>query len=158
MGPFELWDALGVDETVKRMEHEGRHIPHSISRMLATGARSFYRAADQDGTPHNEHFSLLSNEYEPIEKRPGVLALSDIKRARGVVKKNAGASLIDLGSGVLCLEFHSKMNSLGEDAGSMIHAGIKETNRTFAAMGIDNEGPDISEGADLNLDVQGDQQ
>jgi 3-hydroxyacyl-CoA dehydrogenase len=55
--------------------------------------------------------------------------LSDLKRARGVVKRNAGASLIDVGDGVLCLEFHSKMNSLGEDAISMIHAGIGETER-----------------------------
>ena len=54
-----------------------------------------------------------------------------MKRARGVVKKNAGASLIDLGDGVLCLEFHSKMNSLGEDQIIMIHAGIDETSKNF---------------------------
>ena len=77
--------------------------------------------------------------------------LSDLKRARGVVKKNPGASLIDLGDGVLCLEFHSKMNSLGEDAISMIHAGIDETERNFEAMIVANQGENFSVGANLLL-------
>lgn len=151
MGPFELWDALGVEATVERMRSEGRRIPHNVEQMLGSGATSFYRPTDHDGQPQTEYFSLLHTRYEPLEPRPGVLVLSDTKRARGVVQRNPGASLIDVGDGVLCLEFHSKMNSLGDDAIAMIHAGLDETARNFAAMIVANEGQDFSVGANLML-------
>jgi 3-hydroxyacyl-CoA dehydrogenase len=75
--------------------------------------------------------------------------LNDLKRARGVVRQNAGASLVDLGDGVLCLEFHSKLNVLGEDAGEMIRAALEETGRGFGALVIANQGEHFSAGADL---------
>ena len=119
LGPFELWDALGVPETVARMRQENRAIPANVEKMLATGAKSFYEAPDHDRRPHHEYFDLQAGSYQWLEDRPGITVLKDVKRAHGVVKKNAGASLIDLGDGVLCLEFHSKMNSLGDDQISM---------------------------------------
>jgi 3-hydroxyacyl-CoA dehydrogenase len=146
LGPFELWDALGVEETARRIEQEGRTLPESIVRMLEAGAKSFYR----DGQPgQTQYFDLLKNNYAPLDPPPGVLQLAPVKRARGVVKKNAGASLIDLGDGVLCLEFHSKMNSLGEDSFALINAAIEETRKNFAAMVIANEGENFSVGANL---------
>lgn len=151
LGPFELWDALGVEETVRRMEREQRPIPSSVERMLASGARSFYRPADSNGRPRTEYFGLVAGKYEQLEDRPGVLVLADLKRARGVVKKNAGASLVDVGDGVLCLEFHSKMNAIGEDIVSMIQAGIDETTRNYQAMIIANQGENFSVGANLML-------
>ena len=151
LGPFELWDALGVEETVRRIEQEGRAIPPSVTAMLSSGAKSFYRPADRDGRPRTEHFDLPAQSYRLLEERPGVLVLSDIKRARGVVKTNPGASLIDLGDGVLCLEFHSKMNILGEDQVGMIRAGIEETERNYQAMVIANQGENFSAGANLTL-------
>jgi len=119
--------------------------------MLSSGAKSFYRPADRDGVPHPEYFDLCGASYGEIEERPGVLTLADIRRARGVVKKNAGASLVDIGDGVLCLEFHSKMNSIGGDQVAMIHACIEETTRNFQAMVIANEGENFSVGANLML-------
>ncbi len=151
LGPFELWDALGVEETANRMEQEGRDLPECVAAMLASGAKSFYRAADRGGRSRTEYFDLPSTAYRALEERPGVLVLSDLKRARGVVKKNPGASLIDLGDGVLCLEFHSKMNTLGEDQVGMICSGIEETERNFEAMVIANEGENFSAGANLML-------
>jgi 3-hydroxyacyl-CoA dehydrogenase len=74
-----------------------------------------------------------------------------VKRARGTLKQNAGASLVDLGDGVLCVEFHSKMNTLGEDAVSMVYAGIEEVNRNFQAMVIANDGENFSAGANLMM-------
>lgn len=151
LGPFELWDALGFEPTARRMEKEGRHLPLSVEAMLMDGAKSFYRPADAGGRPCTEHFDLQSQEYEEIEQRPGLIVLGEVKRAGGLVKQNAGASLIDLGDGVLCLEFHSKMNALGEDATRMIHAGIDETARNFEAMVIANQGDNFSAGANLML-------
>jgi 3-hydroxyacyl-CoA dehydrogenase len=151
LGPFELWDALGFRDTCQRMQNEGRTLAPSIVRMLESGAESFYRAADSDRQPHTEYFDLMAGGYRQLENRPGILVLSDVKRARGVVEKNAGASLVDVGDGVLCLEFHSKMNTLGQDAISMIHAGLDQTARNFEAMIIANEGENFSVGANLML-------
>jgi len=149
LGPFELWDALGVEQTVARMRSEGSVVPERVERMLSSGAQSFYAAADRDGQPGTRYFDIQSGAWEQLESRPGVLVLRDLKRARGVVKKNAGASLVDLGDGVLCLEFHSKMNALGEDAGQMLRAALEETGRGFDALVIANQGDHFSAGANL---------
>jgi 3-hydroxyacyl-CoA dehydrogenase len=145
LGPFELWDALGVEETVARMQKEQRHIPDNVEKMLSAGAKSFYRASDR------EYFDLLANSYKRLEDRPGITVLKDIQQAHGVIKKNGGASLIDIGDGVLCLEFHSKMNSLGDDQISLIRAGIEETSKNFEAMIVANQGENFSVGANLML-------
>ena len=151
LGPFELWDALGFVETCRRMKAEGRILAPSVVAMLSSGAMSFYRSADVDRVPHTQYFDLVAGQYEWLQPQPGVTALADLKRARGVVEKNAGASLIDVGDGVLCLEFHSKMNSLGQDAVAMLHAGIDQTARNFEAMIIANQGGNFSVGANLML-------
>jgi 3-hydroxyacyl-CoA dehydrogenase len=149
LGPFELWDSLGVEQTMQRMRSEGCAVPERVERMLASGARTFYEAADREGQPGTRYFDIQRGAWQTLEPRPGVLVLNDLKRARGVVRQNAGASLVDLGDGVLCLEFHSKLNVLGEDAGEMIRAALEETGRGFGALVIANQGEHFSAGADL---------
>jgi 3-hydroxyacyl-CoA dehydrogenase len=152
LGPFELWDALGFEPAARRIESEGRALPGNIERMLSAGATGFYRAADAEGQPRTQYFDFAGSEaYVPIKPRPGVIALADLKRARGVVKKNPGASLIDLGDGVLCCEFHSKMNTLGEDVFLMLQAGLTELETNFDAMVIGNQGENFCVGANLML-------
>jgi 3-hydroxyacyl-CoA dehydrogenase len=151
LGPFELWDALGFEGTARRIESEQRALPENVQRMLSTGAQSFYRPADRDGCPRTECFDLAGTGYQTLEERPGILVLGDVRRARGVIKKNAGASLVDIGDGVVCLEFHSKMNSIGGDQVAMIHAAIDEATHNFEAMIIANEGENFSVGANLML-------
>jgi 3-hydroxyacyl-CoA dehydrogenase len=152
LGPFELWDALGFLDTVQRIENQGRAVPANVERMCAAGATSFYQSADVAGTPHTKYFDLLEGaRYCELEAQPGVTWIREIKRARGTLRKNPGASLVDLGDGVLCVEFHSKMNSLGEDNINMIHEGIRETGRNFAALVIGNQGENFSVGANLML-------
>jgi 3-hydroxyacyl-CoA dehydrogenase len=149
LGPFELWDALGVPETVERMRREACAIPENVERMLASGARSFYEAADRQGEPGTRYFDLNAGGYADLEPRPGVMVLAGIKRARGVVKNNPGASLLDLGDGVLCLEFHSKMNALGEDVVRMVTDALDEVERGFEALVVANDGENFSAGANL---------
>jgi len=151
LGPFELWDAVGFEETAKRIEREGRELPHAVVTMLRNNARSFYRNADTPGAPRTEYFDLARQWYEEIESRPGITVLADRKRTGAVIRKNAGASLVDLGDGVVCVEFHSKMNTLGEDAFSMMYAGLEESARNGQAMVIANQGQDFSVGANLML-------
>lgn len=151
LGPFELWDALGVPETVTRMRSEGCAIPENVERMLMSGATKFYEHSDRDGEPGTRYFDLNAGSYRTLAKRPGVMVLSDIKRARNVVKTNAGASLIDLGDGVLCLEFHSKMNALGEDMVQMVTSALEEVDRGFQALVVANDGENFSVGANLMM-------
>jgi 3-hydroxyacyl-CoA dehydrogenase len=151
LGPFELWDAIGFLEVVSRLEMERRALPSNIKDTLARGIIALYRPPEPRGRPTTEYFDFRSKSYQPIDPRPGILTLRDRKRTNGVVFENAGASLVDVGDGVLCVEFHSKLNTLGEDNVAMIHAGLEETNRNFDAMIIANEGEAFSAGANLML-------
>jgi 3-hydroxyacyl-CoA dehydrogenase len=151
LGPFELWDAIGFLEVVTRLEMERRPLPPNIKDALARGTIALYRPPEPRSRPAAEYFDFRSKGYQPIERRPGILTLKDRKRTQGVVFENTGASLVDVGDGVLCVEFHSKLNTLGEDNVAMIHAGLEETNRNFDAMIIANEGEAFSAGANLML-------
>jgi 3-hydroxyacyl-CoA dehydrogenase len=151
LGPFETWDALGFRETAERIKKDGCALPGNIERMLAADAKSFYEIADRGGEPGARYFDLGAAGYRDLEPRPGVVVLKDLKRARGVVKRNSGASLVDLGDGVRCLEFHSKMNTLGEDSIQMVHAAIEEMGRGCEALVVGNQGEHFSAGANLML-------
>lgn len=147
IGVFETWDAIGVAESVERMKKEGQPIPANIEKMLASGATSFYK------NEKGEHFfyDLVGGGYKPAPQRPGVTILKDIKARTGVIKSNPGASLIDLGDGVACLEFHSKMNSIGGDTVQMLNFAIDEVERNFAGLVVGNQGGNFSAGANIMM-------
>ena len=149
LGPFELWDTLGFVDVITRLETEHRALPASVKKALSHGVFSIYKNADRQGQPLTTYFDFMTQGYQPIEPREGVIVLADLKRSQGVVRQNAGASLVDLGDGVLCVEFHSKMNALGEDNIAMMYAGLEETEKNFDAMVIANQGADFSVGANL---------
>ena len=149
LGPFELWDALGFDSVCRRIESEGRALPENVVRVREAGAKSLYRHADSG--PRTEYLDFGLTKFTVIEDRPGVLVLSDLKRARNEVKCNPGASLIDLGDGVFCVEFHSKMNTLGEDNFAMMQQGAEYAAQNGQALVIANQGPDFSVGANLMM-------
>ena len=151
LGPFQLWDALGFEATARRIEAEGRALPDNIHKMLWAQAKNFYRPADNAGQPGTEYFYLGTSNYAKLELRPGITVLADLKRARGVVESNPGGSLIDLGDGVICCEFHSKMNSVGGDVSRMLRAGLSRLEKDFDAMVIANQGVTFCAGADLMM-------
>jgi 3-hydroxyacyl-CoA dehydrogenase len=151
MGPFEFWDSLGVRETTARMRAEGFAVPEHVAQMLASGTERFYQVADRDREPGARYYDLTGGVYRELEPRPGILVLSDVKRARGVVQHNAAASLVDLGDGVLCLEFHSKMNSLGAETLDTLEGALGEAARNYAALVIGNQGQHFSAGANLAM-------
>ncbi len=129
LGPFELWDAVGVAATVERMKKEGHPIAANVEKLLAAGKTSWY-ADEPSAASGRAHFDLSQNEgaasYKPVIVPAGVWSVTVAKKAKpgAIVKKNAGCSLIDLGDGVGCLEFHSKMNSLGDDIVGMIASAL----------------------------------
>jgi len=152
LGPFELWDAAGVDATVARMKKEGRPIAANVEKLLASGKKSWY-ADEPKAASGRAYFDLASAAYKPVQVPPGVWSATVAKKSNGVVKKNSGASLIDLGDGVACIEFHSKMNSLGGDIISLITQTLKpgSTGDNFDAFVITNDATNFSVGANLML-------
>lgn len=147
IGVFESWDAVGMAESVERMRKEGQAIPANVEKMLSSGATAFYK--NEDGS--HSFYDLVNGEYKPMPDRPGVMILKTVKERTGVIKSNPGASLIDIGDGVACLEFHSKMNSIGGDTVSMMNFAIDEVGRNFNGLVVGNQGGNFSAGANIMM-------
>ena len=147
IGVFEAWDAIGVRESVDRMKEEGKAVPASVEKMLGSGAETFYKS--ENGQKF--YYDLVGGGYKAMPEQPGVLLLKAIKDRTGVIKSNPGASLIDLGDGVACLEFHSKMNSIGGDTVQMMNFSIDEVEKNFKGLVVGNQGGNFSAGANLML-------
>jgi 3-hydroxyacyl-CoA dehydrogenase len=152
MGPFELWDAAGLEATVARMKKEGMPVAANVEKLLARGQKSWYADDPKTGSGR-AYFDLTSTNYRPVDVPAGVWSVTVAKKSNGVVKKNAGASLVDLGDGVGCIEFHSKMNTLGTDIVSLITQTLKPggPGDAFDAFVITNDAPNFSVGANLML-------
>jgi 3-hydroxyacyl-CoA dehydrogenase len=154
MGPFELWDAAGVESTVARMKKEGKPVAANVEKLLASGKKSWYSENPKAGSGKS-YFDLASGEYKPVDVPAGVWSVEVVKKSNGVVKKNAGASLIDLGDGVGCIEFHSKMNSLGGDIIQLITQTLKPGSSgtslgdNFDSFVIYNDAQHFSVGANI---------
>jgi 3-hydroxyacyl-CoA dehydrogenase len=155
LGPFELWDAAGVEATVARMKKEGKPVAANAEKLLAAGQKSWY-ADDLKTASGRKYWQLATGTWQPVEVPAGVWSTTVAKKSNGVVKKNSGASLIDLGDGVACIEFHSKMNSLGSDIVSLITQTLKpngpgDAGDAFDAFVIANDATNFSVGANLML-------
>src|SRR5882762_2391601 len=152
LGPFELWDAAGVEATVARMKKEGKPVAANVEKLLASGQKSWH-VDDAKAASGRMFFDLPSSTYKPVQVPAGVWSVTVDKKSNGVVKKNSGASLVDLGDGVASIEFHSKMNSLGSDIVSLITQSLKPggPGQNFDAFIITNDAPNFSVGANLML-------
>ncbi len=152
MGPFELWDAAGVTKTVERMKKEGRPIAANVEKLLASGKTSWY-TDDASASGGRAYFDLATSSYKPVQLSEGVWSVEIAKKSNGVVKKNSGASLIDLGDGVGCIQFHSKMNAIGGDIIQLIQQSLKPggVGDAFDAFVITNDAQHFSVGANIML-------
>jgi 3-hydroxyacyl-CoA dehydrogenase len=152
LGPFELWDAAGVETTVERMKKEGKPVAANVEKLLAAGQKSWY-ADDAKTASGRKYWDIGAGKFEPMQVPAGVWSVTVAKKSNGVVKKNSGASLVDLGDGVACIEFHSKMNSLGADIIGLISQTLKPggPGDAFDAFVITNDATNFSVGANLML-------
>jgi 3-hydroxyacyl-CoA dehydrogenase len=152
LGPFELWDAAGVEPTVARMKKEGKPVPANVEKLLAAGHKGWY-IDDAKAVSGRKFFDLKTESWQPVQVPAGVWSVTVAKKSNGVVKKNPGASLVDLGDGVACIEFHSKMNSLGGDIVGLITQTLKPggPGDGFDAFVITNDATNFSVGANLML-------
>jgi 3-hydroxyacyl-CoA dehydrogenase len=147
LGPFEILDAIGVKDFAAQVQKEGRALPPVIEKVLASGRLGFYES--EKGT--TTVFDVSGGGVRKVEEPKGVIILKSLKDAGREVERNSGASLIDLGDGVLCCEFHGKMNAIGADLIAMLHKGLKRLETDFEAMVIANQAVNFSVGANLML-------
>ncbi|GAW93344.1 3-hydroxyacyl-CoA dehydrogenase/enoyl-CoA hydratase family protein [Calderihabitans maritimus] len=147
LGPFELWDALGVAKVVERLEQEGEKVPEVIRQLLDSGKHSFYTV--QNG--YRYYYDFKTGEYLEEERPVDVIYLPSLKAQNRLVRSNPGASLVDIGDGILCLEFHSRNNAIGADIVEMIRQAVEEVEKNYAGLVIGNHGRNFSVGANLLL-------
>ncbi|MCP3028236.1 3-hydroxyacyl-CoA dehydrogenase/enoyl-CoA hydratase family protein [Halobacillus sp. A5] len=145
LGPFEIWDAIGVRESVERMKEEGDTIPDWVVHMLEGGNESFYKQGN------GSVFFYDNESYEPQVFNPKSINIRRLKQTNEVIKKNTGASLIDLGDGVAGLEFHSQSNAIGLDIIQMINHAIEKVDDHFEGLVIGNQGKNFCVGANLGM-------
>ncbi len=152
LGPFELWDAVGVEATIARMKKEGKPVAGNADKLLAGGKKSWY-IDDVSASAGRAFFDISSHDYRPVQVPAGVWSVEVAKKSNGIVKQNSGASLVDLGDGVGCIEFHSKMNSLGADIIQLVTQALKPggPGDNFEAFVITNDAQNFSVGANLML-------
>ena len=154
LGPFEMVDAIGLTTFAEQVKRESRALPAIFEKALASGRKDFYESHRGETSV----FDLASGKMRKVEEPAGILILKSLKEAGRELERNSGASLLDLGDGVLCCEFHTKMNAIGADLIAMIHRGLKRLETDFEAMVIANQATNFSVGANLMLVLVGAQE
>lgn len=144
-GPFETWDVIGVQKSVEKMKEEGYEIPAFVQSLLDSGNESFYKEENGD------LYFFNGTSYEPVPVNEKAIDLKRYKKKHGVLKSNSGASLIDLGDGILLLEFHSRSNAIGLDIMQMINYSIDEVEKNYKGLVIGNQAKNFCVGANLGM-------
>ena len=145
LGPFEIWDAIGVEKSVAKMEEEGVSVPVWVKEMIENGQTSFYKEGG------NGTLFYTNGDYKEAAVNEKAINLKQLKKQKGVIKKNSGASLIDIGDGVALLEFHSPNNAIGFDIIQMINYAIDEVEKNYKGLVIGNQGKNFCVGANLAM-------
>lgn len=149
-GPFEIWDMLGIELIYSRMKEYGFPPAEWVDTMLGAGINSFYHYENGIKTGV---YNPLTGIYKQIERPASMIFLKEKKASSKIIRKNVGASLIDIGDGVACVEFHTKMNTLDVDIFSILEEGLNRVDVDFEGLVIGNEAENFSAGANLFLVV-----
>jgi len=145
LGPFETWDAVGLKESVARMEKEGEKIPENVAQMLRSGRERFYEK--RNGRSY--YYNFARTDSMEVEENPRIIILPSLKERNRVIMSNPGASLIDMGDGVACLEFHSANNAIDPNVIQMMSDSVAEVEENFEGLVIGNQGNNFCVGADI---------
>ncbi len=146
LGPFESWDVFGVEETMKAMQAAGLKTATWVSKMLEKGNKTFYRI----NKSKKEYFDIASGNYKAVPGTESFILLDNIREQKPVWK-NSGTTLHDIGDGILNLEFHTKMNSIGSEVLQGINTAIEIAEKDFRGLVISNEGQNFSAGANVGM-------
>ncbi len=154
-GPFEIWDMLGVKETVKRMKAEGYPAAKWVDEMLKNGVETFYQ---YKGDNKVGAYDVSKKKYVKFKASEGFVFLKDLRGTKKEISKNAGASLYDIGDGVALVEFHTKMNALDDDIFAVASEALDRLENEFDGLVIGSEADNFSAGANLFMVVVAAQQ
>ena len=154
IGPFEVWDAYGVAEGVAKMEELGFDIAPWVGDMLAAGRESFYAVEDGIDT----YWDIPSKSSKPVPKSDREVTVEFLKRGDNVIDKNFGATLVDMGDGIACLEFHTKMNSIDQDIITMLNKSLDIVEKDFKGLVVGNDSDNFSVGANIMMIMMAAQQ
>ncbi|WP_209808915.1 3-hydroxyacyl-CoA dehydrogenase/enoyl-CoA hydratase family protein [Ammoniphilus resinae] len=144
LGPFEMWDSIGVEQSVAKMKEEGERIPKLVSLLLESGKTSFYE------DKQNVYFSI-SGKYLPAQQTGERINLQKLKSDQKVIKSNSGATLLDLGDDVACVELHSPHDAIGPDIIRMMNLALDEVSRNYQGLVIASESRNFCVGANLMM-------
>lgn len=145
LGPFETWDAIGLKHSVERMETEGSTVPEWVKEWIDAGHDSFYERKE------GRTFAILKQGLGEVESKVENISLAALKQQNKVIRSNSGASLIDIGNDVACLEFNSPNNAIGADILTMIQQSVDEVRVNYRGLVVANEGKNFCVGANLML-------
>jgi 3-hydroxyacyl-CoA dehydrogenase len=153
LGPFEVWDALGVRETLDKIKAEPKRLPGQtgevaswVHDMLAAGCESFYTV--ENGVRH--YYDIATKSYKPIPGAEDLIVLDHIRENK-TIWKNSGVSIIDLGDGIINCEFHTKMNTIGGDVIQGINKAVDLAEKEYRGLVISNDGKNFSAGANIGM-------
>ena len=145
-GPFEIWDAIGVEKGIEIMKAEGLKPAAWVDEMLASGSSSFYTI--KDGATY--YYDLLSKSQLKVPGQDAFIILNNIRKSKKVWS-NTGVVIEDLGDGILNLEFQSKMNTIGGDVLQGINKAIDLAEKEYQGLVIGNQGANFSVGANIGM-------
>jgi 3-hydroxyacyl-CoA dehydrogenase len=151
-GPFEIWDMLGVEETAAKMKAAGFAPAAWVGAMLKAGCPTFYKYR---GSSKVGVYDVSKKKYAAISKTPGLILLSEFRKAKKIISENPGATLYDIGDGVELVEFHTKMNSLDDDIFMIVSEALDRAEQDFAGVVIGNEAEHFCAGANIGLILMG---
>ena len=151
VGSFEVWDALLQNPEIMQKVLQARPLPELVLRVQSEGRGTFYTGT----AGQRQYFDFHSGIYQDVPTPEGAISLEILKAGNKVLRDNGSASLIDLGDGVACIEFHTKMNSIDEGIIEMLRSAVEEGQKQFRALVIGNEAADFSAGANLLLMLMG---
>jgi 3-hydroxyacyl-CoA dehydrogenase len=150
LGPFETWDAIGLTESVEKMEAEGFSVPDKIRKMIADGNSSFYKTDNG----RRSYYDFASEAYQEVKVSSNIVSLQALKGAGNIINTGDSATLVDLGDGVACLEFHTKMNALSFEIVDLLAESLEYVDENGVGLVIGNQAGGMpgafSVGADLN--------
>ena len=146
LGPFETWDAIGLEKSLKQMEEAGKKPAKWIYEMISSGAKSFYKI--ENGT--KKFYDIKSKSYKTVPGSEGLIILENIHSTK-TVWKNSGCTITDLGDGIINCEFHTKMNIIGGEVIQGINKAIDLAEKDFRGLVISNEGANFSAGANVGM-------
>ncbi len=145
LGPFELWDAIGIEATIPVFKALKMKLPKALSAMLKAGHKSFYEKRE-DGL---YVFDFATQDYLKIAVNPKIILLPALKAKGGIIAENKGAAMIDLGDGIAGVEFNTKMNSIDADVVGMLNQACDLVEKDFQGLVVANHGANFSVGANL---------